>query len=125
MKPIVMSLAALVCAATLSWGAQQQQPQNPANSKQASPSAPKQDVALSAEGEMSRIDSQKQLLWIKTADGTEMQFSYTKDTPVVGGSNSVEGLNDLSGKGTHVKVQYEDKGVAHNATRIEIQPSQS
>ena len=123
MKSILMSVAVLIGAATLSWGASQQQ--TPATPKQATPSTPKQDVALSAEGEMSRIDSQKQLLWIKTADGTEMQFSYTKDTPVVGGSNSVEGLNDLSGKGSQLKVQYEDKGGAHNATRIEIQPAKA
>ena len=123
MKSILMSVAALIGAVTLSWGAQQ--PQDPTTPKQATPSMPKQDVALSAEGEMSRIDSQKQVFWIKTADGTEMQFSYTKDTPVVGGSNSAEGLNDLSGKGSHLKVQYEDKGGAHNATRIEIQPTKS
>ena len=123
MKSMLMSVAVLISAAVLSWGARQQEP--PSAPKQAMPSMPKQDVALSAEGEMSRIDSQKQLFWIKTADGAEMQFSYTKDTPVVGGSNSVEGLSDLSGKGSHVKVQYEDKSGVHAATRIEIQPTKS
>src|SRR5262245_39551758 len=116
MKVILMFLAVLFGAATLGWRSQEAQgpaatPQPSSRTEQAAQAArapPKQqDVAQAAEGDISRVDAQKMLLWIKTADGKEMQFSYAADTPVYGGSNSVEGLSSLSGKGTHVKVTYE------------------
>ena len=83
--------------------------------------SPSKSAAQSFEGELSRVDSQKQQLWVKKADGTEMQFSYTKDTPIEGASGTAEGLSSMSNNGTQVKIDYEDKGGAHAATKISIQ----
>jgi YD repeat-containing protein len=73
-----------------------------------------------AEGELSRVDGEKQLLWIKSADGKELQFSYDKQTKVTGGDSTVEGLAKMSG--SHLRVQYEAVAGANRAASIEILP---
>lgn len=85
------------------------------------PAGPEQDLDLQlAEGELSKIDAQKQLLWIATADHKEIQFSYTTQTKVEGADDSVEGLSGMSG--SHLKIHYKVIGGMNSAIRIEIVP---
>lgn len=87
--------------------------------------APQETAQQVAEGELSKIDAQRQLIWIKTSDGNEMQFSYNKDTQVEGAGKTVEGLAKMSG--THLVIHYQAEGGANMlsranmASRIEIQ----
>jgi hypothetical protein len=83
--------------------------------------SPSRATVKTFEGELSRVDSQKQQLWVKKSDGTEMQFSYTKDTPIEGASGTTEGLSSMSDHDTQVKIEYEDNGGVHPATKISIQ----
>ncbi len=75
--------------------------------------------AVSASGELLRVDSDAKTLAIKTADGTEMQFAYTDQTEVVGGEKDVAGLATKSG--AQVTVSYTAEGSVNTATKIEIQ----
>ena len=62
-----------------------------------------------AEGQLVRIDSKNDLIWVKLPDGKEMQFSYTLMTDVEGGGDATEGLVDdveAIAKGTTVRVHY-------------------
>jgi hypothetical protein len=76
-----------------------------------------------AEGELARLDAENKLLWIKTADGMEKQFSYTDDTQVIGEADSVEGLSPASGH--QLKVHFESEGGLDKAVKIEVMPSQA
>jgi len=83
------------------------------------PAPPRDPAALrTAEGDLSKVDTEKQLIWIKSEDGKELQFSYSKQTEVQGAGDSVEGLAGLSG--THLKIQYEIVGGINNAVKIEV-----
>ena len=81
--------------------------------------SPEQKIA---EGELSRVDSRNQLLWIKSANGKEMEFSYTDQTKVEGSGGSIEGLAGMSG--TFLKIQYESQGGKNVAVDIRVQPKQ-
>jgi hypothetical protein len=76
-----------------------------------------------AEGELARLDAENKLLWIKTADGMEKQFSYTDETIVMGEADSVEGLSPASGH--QLKVHFESEGGLDTAVKIEVMPSQA
>ena len=83
---------------------------------QSLPSTTPQETAQQvAEGELSKIDAQRQLLWIKTSDGNEIQFSYNKDTQVEGAGKTVEGLAKMSGN--HLVIRYQAEGSANVASR--------
>jgi hypothetical protein len=84
-----------------------------------------------AEGQLSRIDSENDFIWVKMSDGKEMQFSYTLMTDVEGADDDVEGLVDdveALAKGTQVRVHYKpgiDKDVLsddeiNTAAKIEV-----
>jgi hypothetical protein len=94
-------------------------------SASASTSSSSSQSAQTAEGELSRVDSQKQQFWVKTADGKEMQFSFTSATPVSDAAGKAEGLTSLGGSGTQVKVTYDTKDGVNTATKIEIQSRKS
>jgi hypothetical protein len=70
------------------------------------------------EGALSRIESAQQLLWIKAADGKEIEFKYSTQTQVTGGDNGVEGLANASG--TYLKILYEIVDGVNNAVKIDI-----
>ncbi|MBI4461097.1 MAG: hypothetical protein HY648_13705 [Acidobacteria bacterium] len=44
---------------------------------------------MTEEGQLSRVDPQSQSIWIKTSDGNEKQFTYTNQTQVTGGDDTV------------------------------------
>ncbi len=85
------------------------------------PSAEPQETAqLVAEGELSKVDAQRQTISIRKSDGTEMQFSFNKDTPVEGAGKTVEGLANWSEKKL-LTIHYQVQGGANMASRIEVQ----
>lgn len=85
--------------------------------------APAEEMAKqTARGELARVDSETKVLTVKTADGSEMEFSYNDQTEVTGAQEGVAGLATASG--SQVVVEYESDGTTNTATKIEVQPSQ-
>ena len=119
-KLLTLSLSMLVVLAGSAWSAQSSSPSENSQQKRPTQVMPAQEAApQTAEGQLSKIDTQKQLLWIKTLEGKEMQFSYTKDTPVQGSNGTVEGLAAMSG--TQLKIQFRSEGGVNTALSIEVQ----
>ena len=113
-------LALLAVPVKSSFAQTKQAPSSPsANQMQ----APEQSPAAfkTAQGALSRVDSAKQMIWIKGADGKEVEFKYSAQTQVTGGDNTVEGLAKMNG--TQLKIQYEVVDGANNAVKIDIQPT--
>lgn len=87
---------------------------------QNAPSAGQQETDLQiAEGDLSKVDAQRQLFWIKKSDGEEMQFLFNNETQVEGADKTVEGLASKSG--SHLIVHYKAEGATNMASRIEVQ----
>jgi hypothetical protein len=62
-----------------------------------------------AEGQLTRIDKDKDMVWLKKADGEEMQFSFTMTTDVEGAGEEVEGLvDDVESltPGSNLRIHY-------------------
>lgn len=90
----------------------QQKPSSPAagQEKKKEPPAP-------VIGELVAVDDKAKTIVVKTGD-TEMKFSYSDQTEIIGADKGMEGL---AGKGgTVVKVTYDEHGTANVALRIEI-----
>ena len=84
------------------------------------PSATPQEAVLQvAEGDVTKVDDLEHLIWIKTSEGKEMKFSFSKDTLVEGAGNTVEGLAKMSGN--HLTIHYKTEGDVNLAYRIEVQ----
>ncbi len=98
--------------------AQETRPSSSAAQENKVPPAPQEPVLQIAEGPLSKVDAQKQLIWIKIEDGKEMQFAYSKDTQVEGAGNTVEGLAGLSA--SEIKVHFRTEGDINIAVRIEV-----
>ena len=87
------------------------------------------DEIAFAEGELLRVDDEKDMIWIRTSNGAEMQFSYTLTTDVVGAAESLEGLAKTTGQ--RLRVHYKpgvDKDLLtsdeiNTAVKIEVNPS--
>jgi hypothetical protein len=75
---------------------------------------------LPATGEFIALDDQAKTLSIRTDAGTEMKFSYTEKTEVIG---ALKDLSDLAKmNGPRLTVTYGSHGTAHTATKIEVLP---
>jgi hypothetical protein len=116
MQKMIVMLSVLIAIPVTTWslstgGATQE------TRLQAAQNAPQ---LKSAEGELSRVETRNQLLWIKTADGKEMEFAYTDQTKVEGTGGSVEGLANMSG--SFLKIQYHNQGATNVAVQIQVQP---
>lgn len=98
---------------------QQQEEQNPQAAQ--GEAAPQEQALQLAEGSLSKVDTQKQFIWIKTQGGKELQFSYNQETKVEGASETVEGLANTKMSGSDLKVHYRTEGGANIAVRIEVQ----
>lgn len=94
-----------------------QQPEEPmgqAQQEQAFPEAVTEEPALlTAEGTLSKVDADQKLIWIKDAEGKEMQFSYNDETLVEGETDSVEGLSKMSA--SQVRIHYRSEAEAEAA----------
>ena len=59
-------------------------------------------------------------LIVKSAPGSEMKFSYSDETEIVGAEKGPSGLATSSG--TIVTVTYDVHGTANIALKIEVKP---
>jgi hypothetical protein len=71
-------------------------------------------------GQLMSLDTDSKTLSIKTAEDTEMKFSFSEDTEVVGAEKGASGLAAVSG--SIVTVTYQIHGTANIATKIEVKP---
>lgn len=77
-------------------------------------------ILQTAAGELSRVAPESHSFWIKTADGSEMQFKYNDATEVTGAADSSEGLAKMSGN--RVSVQFQKVAGENVAAKIEVLP---
>ena len=84
--------------------------------------APRQanPILQTAAGELAKVDPGSMSLWIKAADGKEMQFKYTDSTQVTGAADSPAGL--ASKGGSRVSVTFQKVGDANITSKIEVLP---
>lgn len=75
--------------------------------------------AMSAQGELVKVDVDAKTIAIKSSDGVELQFTYNELTQVKGAQENVAGL--ASKTGTKVTVQYTVDKDTKTATSIEVQ----
>jgi hypothetical protein len=73
-------------------------------------------------GELLSLNPDTKTLVIRTTGDTEMKFSYSEDTEIVGSEKGAAGL--AGGKGATVTVTYDVHGTANVATKIEVKPKQ-
>jgi hypothetical protein len=99
----------------------QQEPQTAQDQNaQNAPSAEQPEAALQiAEGDLTKVDAKRQMIWIKTSDGREMRFLFNNETQVEGADKSVEGLANTSG--SHLTIHFKAEGPNYMASRIEVQ----
>ena len=71
-------------------------------------------------GQIVSVDTDAKTLVIKAAGDTEMKFSISEQTVIVGADKGASGLATASG--AMVKVTYDTHGTANVATRIEVLP---
>jgi hypothetical protein len=71
-------------------------------------------------GELVSLDTNKKTLAIKASENTEMKFSFSEDTEIVGAEKGAAGLATVSG--ATVTVTYQIHGTANIATKIEVKP---
>ncbi len=70
------------------------------------------------EGQLMRVDTAGKSITVKGTGDSEMKFSYTEQTQVLGQEKTVQGL---AGKtGTELRVTYRSAGENHTATKIEM-----
>ena len=85
--------------------------------------APAQDQQAprveSVEGDLTKVDSDKKMITVKSADGAEHQFTYNDDTAITGAQEGAQGL--AGAEGTKVRVFFTTSNESHTATRIEVQ----
>jgi hypothetical protein len=70
-------------------------------------------------GEIVSVDTNTKTLAVKSGD-SEIKFSYSDQTEIVGADNGTEGL--AAKAGTNVTVTYTVHGTANVAVKIEVMP---
>jgi hypothetical protein len=93
-------------------GDQQQRPQEPAQQQRPQEST--------AQGTLLSVNMTAKTITIRSSSGTEMLFTYTDQTKVTGGEDSVAGL--ASKANSSVTVHYTKQGASNVATSIEVAP---
>jgi hypothetical protein len=71
-------------------------------------------------GEILAVDDKAKTIVVKTTPDTEMKFSYSDETVIVGGEKGPAGL--ATSTGTIVTVTYGVHGTTNVAVKIEIKP---
>ena len=71
-------------------------------------------------GELLSLDTDGKTFVVKTTGDTEMKFSFSEDTVIVGADKGASGLSAVSG--ATVTVTYDTHGTANVATKIEVKP---
>jgi len=94
-----------------------------ASAQQPAPPATQQERAKNPEpvsGEIASVDTTAKTLVIKTGTDSEIKFTYSEETEIVGAGNGAEGLATKTG--TNVTVTYTVHGTANVAVKIEVLP---
>jgi hypothetical protein len=84
----------------------------------AEPRADRADKAMTAKGELVKVDDTAKTITIKGADGVETEFAYSAATEVAGGREGVAGLATKSG--SKVTVHYTTDMGKKTVTKIEV-----
>jgi hypothetical protein len=92
-----------------------QQPQPPGEHTRAKTPEP-------VTGELISLDTSTKTLVLKTDAETQMKFSYSETTEIVGADKGSEGLATKAG--SIVTVTYSVHGTANVAIKIEVKPKQ-
>jgi len=71
-------------------------------------------------GEILSVDTNARTIVVKTTTDSEMKFTYSDETEIVGGEKGPAGL--ATSTGTLVTVTYDVHGTANVAIKIEIKP---
>jgi len=116
MKTTLITAAALTFALGVSSQALAQAQPAPA------PQQERAAKAMTAQGELVKVDADAKTITIKSADNAELQFAYNDRTEVQGAREGVAGLATKAG--SKVTVQYTESGGTKTATRIEVQAQQ-
>jgi hypothetical protein len=69
-------------------------------------------------GELLSLDTNTKTLVIRTTADTEMKFSFSEETAIVGVDKGASGLATVSG--AILTVTYQEHGTANVATKIEV-----
>jgi hypothetical protein len=109
---IALSLASVVSSATIT----AQQPAPPAG-EHARAQTPEPVT-----GEILAVDDKAKTIVVKTTPDSEMKFSYSEKTEIVGGDKGPAGL--ATSTGTIVTVTYGVHGTTNVAIKIEVKPKQ-
>jgi hypothetical protein len=85
---------------------------------------PSEQRAQSTEitGEILSINTETKTLVVKTTPDSEMKFTYSDETEIVGADKGTEGLATKAG--SIVTVSYDVHGTANIALKIEVKPKQ-
>ena len=73
-------------------------------------------------GEIVSINTETKTLVVKTTPDSDMKFTYSEDTQIVGAEKGTEGLATKTGSA--VTVTYDVHGTANVALKIEVKPKQ-
>lgn len=73
-------------------------------------------------GEILSVDADAKTIVVKTTSDTEMKFTYSDETEIVGGEKGPAGL--ATSTGSIVTVTYDVHGTANVALKIEVKPKQ-
>jgi hypothetical protein len=109
---IALSLAGMISSVTIT----AQQPAPPAG-EHARAQAPEPVT-----GEILAVDDKAKTIVVKATADTEMKFSYSAETEIVGGEKGPAGL--ATSTGAIVTVTYGVHGTTNVAVKIEVKPKQ-
>ena len=90
-----------------------QQPQQPPSEQRAKSPEP-------VTGEIVSINTETKTLVVRTAPDSDMKFTYSEETEIVGADKGAEGLATKTG--SIVTVTYDVHGTANVALKIEVKP---
>ena len=114
---LCMSLvaASAISIASVAAAQEPQKPQQPPSEQRAKSPEP-------VTGELLSLNVQTKTLVVKTTPDSEMQFTYSDTTEIVGADKGSEGLATKTG--STVTVTYDVHGTANIALKIEVKPKQ-
>lgn len=81
---------------------------------------PDTNAMLTATGELVDVNADARTIRVKKADNSEIEFSYSAETEIIGADKGLSGLATLSG--SEVTVHYTLHGKTNSAAKIEVKP---
>ena len=78
------------------------------------------NAMLTATGELVDVNADTSTIRVRKSDNSEMEFSYSAETEILGADKGLSGLATI--KGSEVTVHYTLHGKTNAAAKIEVQP---